>query len=487
MAADRSEHQRKELVDAIRTITGVGGVLFTDSDMAGYQADWRRRYNGEALAVALPADTEQVSRLVSACRALGVAVVPQGGNTGFVGGAVATRERPSLLLNLSRMNRIRDMDVSNDSFVAEAGCVLDAVRQAAHEAGKLFPLLLGSSGSCQVGGLVATNAGGTGVLRYGNMRELVLGLEVVLPNGRVWNGLRSLRKDNSGYDLKQLFLGAEGTLGIVTAASLKLFPLPDKSASAMVAVPTIQNAVDLLHMFMDRTGRRVDAFELMSRGQIENILANTHVRQSPIELSTPWFILIELADSSIDFAPEALFESILSEAIEKELVSDAVIAGDSIKANKIWELRHSASEANVKKGFAIANDTSVPISRLPEFLDRVEKGLRSEIEAADIFHVGHIGDGNIHVVVVLDRERYADPSIRGQASMRATHIVHEISVDLGGSISAEHGIGMMHAAELQTFKSDLELEMMRAIKRAFDPDNMMNPGKILQERRAKSA
>lgn len=472
---------RHELVEAARIITGAGGLLFEKADMAGYLTDWRRRYAGDALAVALPSSAGQVSELVKVCRALGVAIVPQGGNTGFAGGAVPTKERPSLLLNLSRMNRIREVDVANNSFVAEAGCVLETVRQEAQNAGKLFPLLLGSAGSCQVGGLVATNAGGTGVLRYGNMRDLVLGLEVVLPDGSLWNGLKSLRKDNSGYDLKQFFIGAEGTLGIITAASLKLFPLPDKSASAMVAVSDIKAAVDLLHMFMERTGRRVEAFELMSRGQIENILANTHVRQSPMELTTPWFILIELADSSVDFQPEALFETILGEALDRGLVSDAVIAGDSTKANKIWELRHSASEANVRKGFSVANDTSVPISKLPAFLETVERRLLREIEHADIFHVGHIGDGNIHVVVVLDRERYADQSVRERAAALANHIVHEVSVELGGSISAEHGIGMMHAVELEQFKSALDLRMMRAIKSAFDPESLMNPGKVLRQ------
>ncbi|HEV2510273.1 FAD-binding oxidoreductase [Bosea sp. (in: a-proteobacteria)] len=471
---------RHDLIDAARAIIGAGGLLSEAADMEGYLTDWRRRYTGEALAVALPSGAGQVSELVKACRALGVAIVPQGGNTGFAGGAVPTKDRPALLLNLSRMNRIREVDVANNSFVAEAGCVLEMVRQEAQNAGKLFPLLLGSAGSCQVGGLVATNAGGTGVLRYGNMRDLVLGLEVVLPDGSLWNGLKSLRKDNSGYDLKQFFIGAEGTLGIITAASLKLFPLPDKSASAMVAVPDVQAAVDLLHMFMERTGRRVEAFELMSRGQIESILANTHVRQSPMELTTPWFILIELADSSVDFEPERLFETILGEALERGLVSDAVIAGDSTKANKIWELRHSASEANVRKGFSVANDTSVPISKLPEFLETVERRLLGEIEQADVFHVGHIGDGNIHVVVVLDRERYADQSDREQAAALANHIVHGVSVDLGGSISAEHGIGMMHAAELEQFKSALDLRMMRAIKTAFDPENLMNPGKVLR-------
>ncbi|QEL26510.1 FAD-binding oxidoreductase [Bosea sp. F3-2] len=449
--------------------------------MEGYLTDWRRRYSGEALAVALPTSATQVSDLVKECLRRGVAVVPQGGNTGFAGGAVPTKERPALLLNLSRMNRIREIDVSNNSFIVEGGCVLETMRQEAQNAGRLFPLLLGSAGSCQVGGLVATNAGGTGVLRYGNMRDLVLGLEVVLPDGRIWNGLKSLRKDNSGYDLKQLFIGAEGTLGIITAASLKLYPLPDKSASAMVAVADVNSAVDLLQLFMERTGRRVEAFEIMSRGQIENILANTHVSQSPMELATPWFVLIELADSSVDFQPEALFETILGEALETGLVTDAVIAADGAKSNKIWELRHSASEANVRKGYSIANDTSVPISKLPVFLETVERRIAREIEQADVFHVGHIGDGNIHVVVVLDRERYADQDEREKASALANFIVHEVSVDLGGSISAEHGIGMMHAAELEHFKSALDLEMMRAIKSAFDPANIMNPGKILRQ------
>lgn len=481
MAPAELSQLRRELIDSARAITGPSGVLSEAADMEGYLTDWRRRYTGDALAVALPGDTAQVSALVETCRNLGVAIVPQAGNTGFAGGAVPPRDRPALVVNVSRLNRIRELDVDNSSIVAEAGCILENVRQTVQETGRLFPLSLGSGGSCQIGGLVATNAGGTGVLRYGNMRDLVLGLEVVLPDGSVWNGLRSLRKDNAGYDLKQFFIGAEGTLGIVTAASLKLFPMPTKSASAMVAVDKVEAALELLHLFMDRTGRRIEAFELMSRGQIENILANTHVRQSPMELTTPWFVLIELADSSVDFDPPALFETILGEAFERGLVSDAVIAGDIAKANKIWELRHSASEANVKKGYSVANDTSVPISKLPAFLERVEQRLLSEIEQADVFHVGHIGDGNIHVVVVLDRQRYADPIERERTSALANHIVYDVSVELGGSISAEHGIGMMHAADLETFKDDLDLRMMRAIKQAFDPEHLMNPGKVLRQ------
>lgn len=480
MALDIDESLQATMIATASAIVGPSAVLHDASDTEGFLQDWRRRYKGTALAVVMPSTTQQVAELIKACRAMNVTVVPQGGNTGFVGGAVPEPGRPAILINLSKLNSIAEVNVANNSVIVGSGCILETLRKTVEEAGRLFPLTLGSGGSCQIGGLVSTNAGGTGVLRYGNMRELVLGLEVVLPDGTVWNGLKTLRKDNSGYDLKQLFIGAEGTLGIITAVALKLVPLPDKSASAMIAVPDLQCAVDLLHLFSSKTGRRVEAFELMSKGQIENVLTNTHVRQSPMPLDSDWYIMVELADSSVDFEPETLFETILTDAFEKELITDAVIAGDSLKANKIWELRHNVSEANVKRGFSVANDTSVPIAQVPEFISRVDKRLRDEILHADVFYVGHIGDGNIHVVVVLDRQVYEPETERKAAIKLANHIVHEVSVELDGSISAEHGIGLMHARELEEFKSPVDLEMMRQIKRAFDPTNFMNPGKILR-------
>ncbi|WP_247469083.1 FAD-binding oxidoreductase [Bradyrhizobium sp. 137] len=483
--SDVSE-MRQRLISAATQITGLKGTFSSPSETAGYLMDWRRRYQGEALAVVLPRSAEQVSELVKLARSLGIAIVPQAGNTGMTGGAVPINDRPSMILNVSKLSRVREIDSLNNSVIVEAGCILANLRETLERAGKLFPMLLGSVGSCQVGGLVSTNAGGINVLRYGNMRDLVLGLEVVLPDGQIWNGLKVLLKDNSGYDLKQLFIGAEGTLGIVTAAALKLFPQPTNSGTAMVSLPSIQAAVDLLRLFADGAGGKVEAFEIISKGQLENVLAH-HQESPPMSLSSPWYVLIELADSSINWDPNQVFEQILARAIERGLIHDAVIASDSKKAERLWKLRHTISEANMRKGFSVANDTSVPISKIALFIEQVDKRLKQEFSAADVYYAGHVGDGNIHVIIVFDRSVYDTDEKRERVAARANFIVHEASVDLDGSISAEHGVGLMHIEELERFKSKVALEMMAQIKRAFDPDNIMNPGKVLATRRIVAA
>ncbi|WFU62579.1 FAD-binding oxidoreductase [Bradyrhizobium brasilense] len=477
---------RQRLVSAATKIMEGKGTLSSPSETAGYLIDWRRRYRGEALAVMLPTSVEQVSELVKLGRSLGVAIVPQAGNTGMTGGAVPISDRPSMILNVSKLNRVRDIDSQNNSVIAEAGCILANLRETLEQAGKLFPMLLGSVGSCQVGGLVSTNAGGINVLRYGNMRDLVLGLEVVLPNGKIWNGLKVLRKDNSGYDLKQLFIGAEGTLGVVTAAALKLFPQPTNSGTAMVSLPSIQSAVDLLRVFADGAAGKVEAFEIISKGQLENVLSH-HEESPPMPLSSPWYVLIELADSSIDWDPNQVFEQVLAGAVERGVIHDAVIASDSKKAGRLWKLRHTISEANMRKGFSVANDTSVPISKIAIFIEQVDKRLKQEFKAADVYYAGHVGDGNIHVIIVFDRAFYDTDKKREKAAARANFMVHEASVNLDGSISAEHGVGLMHIEELERFKSEVDLEMMAQIKRAFDPDNIMNPGKVLATSRIDAA
>lgn len=475
------EALQQRLVADAAAIVGTNGILSAPSDTEGYLTDWRRRYQGTALAVVFPTSAEQVSQLIKLCNELNVAVVPQAGNTGMTGGAIPPQDRPAVILNVSKMNKVRTIDALNNSVIVEAGCILANLREAVEGANRLFPMLLGSVGSCEVGGLVSTNAGGTGVLRYGNMRDLVLGLEVVLPDGRIWNGLKTLRKDNSGYDLKQLFIGAEGTLGIVTAASLKLFPLPISSGTAMIALSSVRSAVALLRLFGDRAGNTVEAFEIMSHGQVDNILRHLG-RQPPMALSSPWYVLVELADSRIDWDPARNLEAVLAEAVEHEMVDDAIVASDSTKAQRLWEIRHSTSEANIRKGFSIANDTSVPVSQLPAFIEQVTERLTFEFTGADVFHCGHIGDGNIHVVAILNRDVYDTADKREQAAARVNYIVHEVSVDLGGSISAEHGIGIMHVEELEKFKPALDLELMGSIKKLFDPRSIMNPGKILRSR-----
>jgi FAD/FMN-containing dehydrogenase len=341
-------------------------------------------------------------------------------------------------------------------------------------------MLLGSVGSCEIGGLISTNAGGTGVLRYGNMRELVLGLEVVLPSGEVWNGLRALRKDNTGYDMKQLFIGAEGTLGIVTAAVLKLFPATNASATAMVAIESVQKAVDLLRFLQEHIGNRIEAFEIMSKSQVEIVVKHGHGLTSPMALDQPWYVLIEIADSPKNWDPVQELETALQAAMESDLLLDAVVATDQSKANRIWELRHTISESNKKAGFTVSNDTSAPISKLPQFIDKVNSRISSEVSGATICHAGHIGDGNIHVIAVLSRDVYTSSQECEKAASIVNLIVHEESVNLNGSISAEHGIGKMHVERLERFKPALDLEIMRSIKKTFDPNNLLNPGKIFK-------
>jgi len=469
------------LLEQVAQIVGAARVLTNPSETRPYQADWRGRYQGSALAVLMPGSTQEVVELVKTCARLNVLIVPQGGNTGLVGGAVAGAERPSVILNLSRLNRIREIDAQSNSLTVEAGCILANVREAAEENQRQFPMLLGSVGSCEIGGLVSTNAGGTGVLRYGNMRELVLGLEVVLPDGTLWNGLRALRKDNAGYDLKQLFIGAEGTLGVVTAAVLKLFPRLNVSATAMVSLSGVKEAVDLLRFMQEQVGNRIEAFEIMSRRQIELVLQHGHGLQSPMELDSEWYVLMEIADSSPRWDAVSELQNTLETAFEQDLVTNAVVATDVAKANRIWELRHNISEANKRAGFTVSNDTSVPISKLPLFIDQVTERIERNVAGAAVCHAGHIGDGNIHVIAVLPRSVYGTSVECEAAAARINLIVHEASVELNGSISAEHGIGKMHVERLERFKPAVDLQMMRTIKAAFDPSNLMNPGKILRD------
>jgi FAD/FMN-containing dehydrogenase len=469
-------------LEDVVAIVSPSGLLVEEHDVAPFFTDWRKRWKSEALGVAFPKSTDQVADLVRLCVANKVAVVPQGGNTGLVGGAIPPKEQASLVINLSKMNKIRRLDTLNNSLTVEAGCVLATVREAANEAQRQFPLLLGSVGSCEIGGLVATNAGGTGVLRYGNMRDLVLGLEVVLPDGRVWSGLKSLRKDNTGYDLKHLFIGSEGSLGIITAASLKLFPKLRTSGTAMVALRDVESAIKLLRLFQERLGNCVEAFELMSIEQIQVVSEHPAGRKSPMPLNAPWYVMIELADSAEGWNPEAGFEKILEEAFAESLVEDAIIAQSESQAQKIWELRHSTSESNVHAGFSVPTDTSVPVSALPEFLQKVTARLKEEIPACRVVHCGHVGDGNIHVVAILDRQQYESPMLREATAEKVNSIAYATASLLEGSISAEHGIGFCHVEDLENFKSEVDMGLMAAIKATIDPMNVMNPGKVLRYR-----
>ena len=406
--------------------------------------------------------------MVALCAREQVAVVPQGGNTGLVGGSVPTGARRELVLSLSRMNRIRAIDALNDTATVEAGCVLAAVQQAAAAAGRLFALSLAAEGSCQIGGNLSTNAGGVNVLRYGTAREQVLGLEVVLPDGRVWDGLRALRKDNTGYDLKQLFLGAEGTLGIITAAVLRLFPRPTASATAWIALDSPKAAVELLGELRARLGDRISAFELLSRPCLEAVMAHARATQDPLAAAYPWYVLAELADNGPPAALRERVEAALADCAERGPLRDAALAHTGEQSRALWRIRESIPEAQFAN---VKHDVSVPVSRIPDFVERAGRALEAVFPAIPVFCFGHVGDGNLHYNVGTQ----ALMARRAQVS----RIVYDVVAELGGSISAEHGLGQLKREEIRRHKDPLELEMMRALKRTLDPAGLMNPGKLL--------
>ncbi|WP_174718448.1 FAD-binding oxidoreductase [Azoarcus sp. DN11] len=466
-----------ELVEALSVAVGPSHVLSDAAAMAPHLADWRGRYVGSALAVVKPADTRQVAAVVRACAAANVPMVPQGGNTGLCGGATPLPDGRSVVVNLSRMHRIRSVDVANNALVAEAGCTLASVQQAAEGESRLFPLSLASEGSCLVGGNLSTNAGGVHVLRYGNMRDLVLGVEVVLPDGRIWDGLRALRKDNTGYDLKQLFIGAEGTLGIVTAAVLKLFPRPRARATAWLAVPHPGAAVELLGFLRERCGERVTAFEIVGRTAFKLVLRHIPGSRSPLAGDHAWCVLLELTDTLDAQALDAMLESAVAAALDAGLVTDAAVATSVAQAAALWALRENISEAQKIEGVSIKHDISVPVSRIPEFLERAHAELTARWPDVRIVAFGHIGDGNLHYNLskpgVLDNVAFIS------RTEEVNRVVHDLVASLRGSISAEHGLGRLKRDENARYKSDIELELMRAVKAVFDPRGLMNPGKVL--------
>lgn len=464
--------------ESLRAIVGAGNVLTQPADMAGYLEDWRGRYRGAARAVVRPVSTEEVAQVVRLARAHDIRIVPQSGNSGLVGGAVPDDADATILMSLARMRRVRSLDLQNNSVTLEAGVILQELRTLAAENDRLFPVNLGAVGSAQVGGLISTNAGGTEVLRYGNMREQVLGLEVVLPDGQVWDGLRALRKDNSGYDLKQLFIGAEGTLGIVTAAVLKLWPAARRSATAFVALTGPEAATRLLGAFQSRIGNRVESFELINRRQIQVVLQHRQGIAAPMALDHDWYAMIELSDPSDMMDLSAAMEAVLGDAFETGEVIDAVLAQDLAQAHKIWDIRHSISEANKAEGFTVSNDTSVPVSQQPAFLQRIDGQLIETYPQAIRNYCGHMGDGNVHVIAVFPHGTY-DPETRDALGLAVNRLVHLTALEFGGTIAAEHGIGRMHVARMAETKDAVALDLMRRIKRAVDPEGLMNPGKVI--------
>jgi len=454
--------------DALRAIVGKSNVLTSPEDTAPYLTDWRRQYCAGAECVVRPGSTEEVARVVAACAREDVAIVPQGGNTGLSGGSVPTGARREVVVSLGRMNRIRALDVLNDTLTAEAGCVLAAVQRAADDAGRLFPLSLAAEGSCQIGGNLSTNAGGVNVLRYGAAREQVLGLEVVLPDGRVWNGLRGLRKDNTGYDLKQLFLGAEGTLGIITAAVLRLHPKPSASATAWIGLASPRAAVELLAALHERLGDRVSAFELVSRECLKAVLNHSKDIQDPLASPYPWYVLAEVADSGSSDALRLRLEEALAGCAARGGLADAAIAQSGEQSRALWRIRESIPEAQFTN---VKHDVSVPVSKTPELIERLDRSVKKQFPEAQVYAFGHVGDGNIHYNV-------GPPALVAQRPA-VNRIVYDAVAALGGSISAEHGLGQLKREEIARHKDPLELELMRALKRSLDPRGLMNPGKVL--------
>ncbi len=467
---------RDNLIEKLATIVGASHVLTSDDDMAPYMTDWRGRYHGAACCLVRPASTQEVAAVVQACAEAGVSIVPQGGNTSLCGAGIPDSSGASVMISLTRMNRIRAIDTANNTLTVEAGCLLRTVQEAAGEAGRYFPLSLAAEGSCQIGGNLSTNAGGVRVLRYGNIRELTLGLETVLPSGEIWDGLRGLRKDNTGYDLKQLFIGAEGTLGIITAAVLKLFPQPLATATAWLSVAAPQVAVELLGGLQAAFGTALTACELVSDISLGLVLRHIPGAQPPLS-SSPWYLLVELSAPSGESALQTGLEAFLEQAFEDGRVSDAVVAQNVEQAGKLWSLRENISEAEKKEGVSVKHDISLPISRIDEFLQRAEQALETAFPGVRIVAFGHIGDGNLHY-----NPSQPDPAkntvfLAQQAQVN--RIVYDLVTELGGSISAEHGIGQLKRGELAHYRSAVEISMMRAVKQALDPQGIMNPGKVL--------
>ena len=455
-------------------------VITAMPDMERYVVDWRGRTRGSALAVVKPASTHEVAAVVKACTEAGIAIVPQGGNTGQCAGAVPAAEAAQVVVSLERLNRIRALDAQNNTLTAEAGCVLATIQEEAAKVDRLFPLTLGAQGSCQIGGNLSTNAGGTGVLRYGNAREMVLGLEVVLPDGSVWDGLRGLRKDNTGYDLKQLFLGAEGTLGIITAAVLKLYPRPRASATALAAVPDPRAAVALLNRFREACGDRLTGFEIISRNCLDILFKHVARFADPLPARYGWYVLAELNDSLQTLDLRAVMEATLADAIGEHLALDAVVASSEAQAHTLWAMREEIPEANRREAPWIRHDVSVPVSRIPELLEKGEALLRATFPQVRVVAFGHIGDGNIHFNASSEDPAVAESFQQHQAEVYA--IVHRLVMDLGGSFSAEHGIGWVKVPEMALYKSRVELDLMYRVKRALDPAGLLNPGKVLPPR-----
>jgi FAD/FMN-containing dehydrogenase len=465
-------------LEQLRGICGHAHVL-TEGDLSAWEIDWRKRSYGKALAVVRPGNTDEVARVVKACLAARVSLVPQGGNTGLVVGSTPDDSGSQLVLSLQRLRAVREIDAANLTITVEAGCVLQHVQEAALQAGFLFPLSLAAEGSCTIGGNLASNAGGTQVLRYGNARDLCLGLEVVTAAGEVWHGLSGLRKDNTGYDLRDLYIGSEGTLGVITAATLKLYPLPAASLTAWAAVASVDEAVALLGLAQQHLGANLTGFEVMGQFALSLVVKHFAQLKVPFHDSAAFGVLLECSDQESEAHARVQFERLLEAALAKGCVSDAVIAESLAQAKQLWHVRESIPLAQAEEGLNIKHDISVPVSRIPAFVKYTDALLQKVIPDVRLVNFGHLGDGNLHYNVQA-------PAGDDAAAFLSEHedevntLVFDAVQRFGGSISAEHGVGTLKVSKLEHHKSPVALSLMRAIKTALDPHNLMNPGKLLR-------
>lgn len=468
---------KHSVIARLQELLGPQGVVSNPAELEPYVVDWRGVYHGSAAAVARPASTAETAEVVRICAETRTPLVPQGGNTGMCGASVPCGA-DQIVLSLARMNKVLSVDPLNNTLTAQAGCVLATIQQTAADVDRLFPLSLGAEGSCQIGGNLSTNAGGVNVLRYGNTRDLVLGIEAILPDGRIWNGLRGLRKDNTGYDLKHLFIGAEGTLGVITAATLKLFPRPAANATAWMAVKDPESALQLLALMRKHCSDRITAFELISRHSLELVWRHVPNTRDPIAEPSPWYVLTELADSADEPKLRSDLERALEDALSQDLVVDAVIAENRSQAHALWHMRETIPEGARQEPYMVyRHDIAVAVGRIPEFIREAQNALEARFPGVRLICFGHLGDGNLHY------NAYLPERLRNDAAARDAHDVTETVYDIvqryGGSFSAEHGIGLSKVAELARYKDPVELDLMRTLKRALDPHGLMNPGKVL--------
>ena len=466
------------LIDALKSIVGANQVL-VDGDLSAYELDWRKRSRGKALAVARPATTSEVAAVVKACTAAGVSIVTQGGNTGLVGGSIPDESGQQVVLSLGRMNTVRSIDTANLTMTVDAGCILQTLQDSAEKSGFLFPLSLAAEGSCTIGGNLATNAGGTQVVRYGNARDLCLGLEVVTAQGDTWHGLSGLRKDNTGYDLRDLFIGSEGTLGIITAATLKLYPLPAARLTAWAAVPSMQHAVTLLGLAHQHLGAGLTGFEVMGQFALSLVARHYPQQRVPLWQDAPYCVLLENSDHESETHAREQFEKLLETAFDNGCVTDAVVAENLTQANQLWHIRESIPLAQAEEGLNIKHDISIAVSRIPEFVAITDALLEAAIPGVRLVNFGHLGDGNLHYNVQAPAEGDSKAFLRDHEGDVNT-IVYDSVARFDGSISAEHGVGSLKLDKLEQHKSPVALGMMRAIKKALDPQGIMNPGRVLR-------